>query len=266
MNSTSHLLSATVHMIFVFFIFFRFVAAKIQRKVSYICVQIKIHLNMSLIFMAILPAVLLFIYIYRQDTYKEPLNLLIWTFILGMLSAPFSSFFCNLTPESVEAGPFVSAMYTAFLKAAVPEELAKFIMLYALIWNNRNFDEFFDGIVYASIIGLGFAALENIMYVISYGPSVVVSRGLLAVPGHFFFGVSMGFFFALAKFYPKQRFLYFTLTLAVPMILHGIYDGLLMWAENLNSWISIILTLVFYCFVFRMWKLGIKKIKMLQGV
>lgn len=224
-----------------------------------------IIIPLSIILMAILPAIILFIYIVRKDTYKEPLHLLIWTFIVGMLSAPCSTFFSSMVPATIEAGPFVTAVYTAFLQAAVPEELAKFLLLYALIWNNRHFDELFDGIVYASIIGLGFASLENILYVANYGTGVILSRGLLAVPGHFFFGVAMGFFFALAKFYPSRRGLYLTLTLLVPIFLHGCYDGLLMWAENLNSWFSIILTVVFYWFVIKMWKAGFKRIKVLEG-
>lgn len=215
--------------------------------------------------LAVLPAIILFIYVYRKDTYKEPLSLLIWTFIVGMLSAPCSTFFSGMLPDSIQAGPFLSAAYTAFLQAAVPEELAKFLLLYALIWNNRHFDEMFDGIVYASIVGLGFAALENILYVMNYGTGVIVSRGLLAVPGHFFFGVAMGYFFAYAKFDVQNRGRYLVLTLLVPILLHGIYDGLLMWAENLNSWISLGLTLLFYWFVIKMWKMGFKRIKSLQG-
>lgn len=220
---------------------------------------------LSIIFMAILPAIILFFYITRKDTYKEPFHLLIWTFIVGMLSAPCSTFFSSMVPETIEAGPFATALYTAFLQAAVPEELSKFLLLYAVIWNNRHFDELFDGIVYASIIGLGFAALENILYVANYGTEVILSRGLLAVPGHFFFGVAMGFFFALAKFYPSNRPLFLALTLLVPILLHGCYDGLLMWAENLDSWFSTILTLAFYWFVIKMWKMGFKRIKALEG-
>ncbi len=222
-------------------------------------------LPISIIALAVLPAIILFIYVCRKDAFKEPFGLLVWTFVVGMLSAPCSMFFSGMLPDSIQAGPFMSAMYTAFLQAAVPEELAKFLLLYALIWNNRNFDEMFDGIVYASIVGLGFAALENILYVANYGTGVLLSRGLLSVPGHFFFGVAMGYFFAYAKFDEHNRGRYLTLTLLVPILLHGVYDGLLMWAENLNSALSFGLTLLFYWFVIKMWKTGIKRIRSLQG-
>lgn len=219
----------------------------------------------SVIFAAVLPAIVLFIYVYKTDTHKEPLSLLVWTFILGMLSAPCSTFFSGMVPAEIKAGPFVAAVYSAFCQAAIPEELSKFIMLFALIWNNRFFDEKFDGIVYASVVGLGFAALENILYVAQFGTGILASRALLAIPGHFFFGVAMGYFFAIAKFFPRCRREYLALSLIVPILLHGCYDGLLMWAENLNSWVSVVLSLVFYYFVIRLWKVGFKRINAFKG-
>lgn len=218
-----------------------------------------------LILLAFLPAIVLFIFIYKKDVYKEPLNILIWTFIMGMVSAPFSGVFSGLTPDSINAGPFLSALYTAFVKAAFPEELAKFIILYAVIWNNRNFDEMFDGIVYASVVGLGFAALENLQYVLHFGPGVVVSRALLAVPGHFFFGVAMGAFFGIAKFFPQHKTKLLTLSVLTPILIHGCYDFLLMWAEGIKSIFSVVIMLVFYVFIFRMWKFGFRRINALQG-
>lgn len=220
--------------------------------------------------LAILPAIILFIYIYKKDTYKEPLGLLFCTFIAGMISAPTSTFFSSMVPATIEAGAFGKAVYSAFLQAAIPEELSKFLLLYLVIWNNRNFDEMFDGIVYASCIGLGFAALENILYVANFGPGVLMGRAILAIPGHFFFAVAMGFFFSLAKFAPRYRKLFMCLTLAVPMLLHGCYDGLLMWAENLdkdgfNGWFSIVLSIVFYAFVIGLWKMGMRRISAFQS-
>lgn len=215
--------------------------------------------------MAFLPAIVLFLYINKTDEHKEPLRILIWTFIMGMASAPFSSVFSGITPDAIQAGPFLSAFYTAFVKAAIPEELAKFIILYAVIWNNRYFDEMFDGVVYASVVGLGFAALENLEYVLNFGPGVVISRALLAVPGHFFFGVAMGTFFGIAKFYPRFKTPLLAAALGIAILTHGCYDFLLMWASGLNSWFSAVLMLVFYFFVARMWKAGFRRIKVLQG-
>jgi len=222
-------------------------------------------LALLIIFLAFLPSIVLFWYISTQDTYKEPMKTMIWVFIMGMVSAPFSTFFSGMMPDSINAGPFLSAAYTAFLQAAIPEELSKFIVLFAVVWNNRNFDEMFDGIVYASLVALGFAAFENLMYLLSYGTEVLLSRAFLAVPGHFFFGVTMGFFFGIGKFDVEHRKLCLALALLLPMLLHGLYDMLLMWAGNLDSWIYIVIMAVFYFFVYKLWTFGFKQIKALQG-
>jgi RsiW-degrading membrane proteinase PrsW (M82 family) len=70
--------------------------------------------------------------------------------------------------------------------------------------NNPYFDEHFDGIVYAVCVGMGFAGLENIMYVFQNMDdwmSVSVARAIFSVPGHFFFAVSMGYFYSCVHFH-----------------------------------------------------------------
>jgi RsiW-degrading membrane proteinase PrsW (M82 family) len=103
------------------------------------------------------------------------------------------------------------------------------------IWRDKNFDEYFDGIVYATFIGLGFACIENIEYVFMYGFGAGVSRALFAVPGHFLFGVLMGYFLSLAKFTPEKRKKYIFLGLLFAIIAHGLYDWLLMFVDRLSS-------------------------------
>ena len=98
-----------------------------------------------------------------------------------------------------------TVFYDSFLTAAIPEELCKFLIFMIFIWRDKNFDEYFDGIVYATFIGLGFACVENIQYVFSYGFQTGVVRALLSVPGHFLFGVVMGYFLSMAKFHPEKR-------------------------------------------------------------
>lgn len=105
-----------------------------------------------------------------------------------------------------EATSILGSVSAAFFGAAIPEEIAKFIMLWLLLRKNRYFDEKMDGIVYAVCVSLGFAALENIMYLYSneetYLP-VGIARAIFAVPGHFYFGILMGYYCLLAKFYSK---------------------------------------------------------------
>jgi RsiW-degrading membrane proteinase PrsW (M82 family) len=128
-----------------------------------------------------------------------------------------------------------TVFYDSFLTAAIPEELCKFLIFMIFIWRDKNFDEYFDGIVYATFIGLGFACVENIEYVFMYGFGAGVSRALFAVPGHFLFGVLMGYFLSLAKFTPEKRKKYIFLGLLFAIIAHGLYDWLLMFVDRLSS-------------------------------
>ena len=120
----------------------------------------------------------------------------------------------------------------AFLGAAIPEELAKFALLMLFLRRCRYFDEYTDGIVYAACVGLGFAALENIMYLIQNfenWAAVGAMRALFSVPGHFCFAVVMGYYYAKASFdHPSERVRNLCLAILLPILLHGCFDALLM--------------------------------------
>ena len=137
------------------------------------------------------------------------------------------------------------------------EEFFKFTALYLLIWKNREFNERFDGIVYAVFVSLGFALVENFMYVFTYGESAGYTRAFTAVPAHALFGVTMGYFFAQAKFRQTDRLLSFVKALIYPVILHGLYDFILMSQHPY-------LLIVFIPFIIYLWRAGFKKMKILS--
>jgi len=119
-----------------------------------------------------------------------------------------------------------------FIGVACVEEFTKWLVLFFFVWKSRNFDYKFDGIVYAVAASLGFAGLENLIYVCNYGTSVAFSRALFAIPGHASFGVVMGFFISRAKHYKLENrnipsFLCMLLCLLIPICMHGAYDFLL---------------------------------------
>ena len=89
----------------------------------------------------------------------------------------------------------------AFAVVAVVEEGTKFLLMKLRTWKNPNFNYSFDGIVYAVSVSLGFAAFENIKYVMNFGLSVALPRAVLAVPGHMGFAVFMGLFYGRAKLF-----------------------------------------------------------------
>ncbi|MDR2823736.1 MAG: PrsW family intramembrane metalloprotease [Prevotellaceae bacterium] len=217
-----------------------------------------------------MPSVLILLYLYKRDKYEqEPLSLLLKAFGLGALSTVIvivvAILFNLIVPIEQNTGNhFVDAFVSAFVGAAIPEELLKFAMLYLLIWKNRNFSERFDGILYAVFVSMGFATVENILYVLENGAETAIARALTAVPAHALFGVAMGYYFSYAKFLPERQAKYLTLSICVPVTLHGVYDFILMWQEKLlknNVGIAVLLTLVFLAFVIFLWIQGFKKIK-----
>jgi RsiW-degrading membrane proteinase PrsW (M82 family) len=150
-----------------------------------------------------------------------------------------------------------SAAWGGFVVAAFTEELFKLLALYLLIWRNRHFNEKFDGIVYATFISLGFAGVENILYVTDGGMTVGITRAFTAVPAHALFGIVMGYQFGLAKFYPKERSWRLLLALVIPIMLHGIYDFILMSGHPS-------LLFVFIPFLIFLWLFGFRRIRQLS--
>lgn len=217
---------------------------------------------------ALLPVGILLYYINHKDKKSpEPTRQLIKAFFFGVLSVPLS--FCMSIPLGLvgafpaEATSILGSISTAFFGAAIPEEIAKFIMLWLLLKKNPYFDEKMDGIVYAVCVSLGFAAIENIMYLFSNAESylsVGITRAIFAVPGHFCFGILMGYYYSLAKFYPKTPVKNKALILIAPILVHGLYDSIL-FIINVTPAISGILMLIFLVFCHRMWKYGSKSIQ-----
>ena len=211
---------------------------------------------MNLLALASAPVIIILVYVYIRDKYeKEPLSLLLKTLLAGALIViPVMLVNSWLEGYKVHFTGLQQVGYVAFVVAALVEEFFKFIALYFIIWRNREFNEKFDGIVYAVFISLGFALVENIMYVYNFGETTGYMRAFTAVPAHALFGVTMGYYFAFAKFGAKRNMYYLFMALFMPVLLHGIYDFLLMTQMN-------IYLLIFIPFIFYLWWAGFKKMK-----
>ena len=183
-----------------------------------------------LILLAIAPVIAIAFYVYIRDKYeKEPVRLLLIALFAGIICAiPVLLIEILLGFFITNDNPSFLAFYNAFVVAGFTEELFKFLALFILIWKKKEFNEKFDGIVYAVFISLGFAGIENIIYVLQHGESTGYIRALVSVPGHALFGVTMGYYFGLAKFYKEKRKAFMTRALLYPIILHGIFDFILM--------------------------------------
>lgn len=230
-------------------------------------------MDIYLLLVAILPVLILAFVVYRQDKLnKEPIGLLIRCFFFGALAILPAALLESVLSLFDPGLPVVSGVYTGFVVAGCCEELCKLLMLTWAVWRNREFDEYFDGIVYSSFVALGFACFENIGYIFGqdsflnamYTGSV---RAVLSVPGHFLFGVMMGYYFALAKFDTRHRGRNLSKAFVIPMLLHGTFDALLMIPESMGAdgtIISGILFVVLIVFDIKMWKWGVRRIHHLQ--
>ena len=126
--------------------------------------------------------------------------------------------------------PVHGAVTQAFVIAAIPEEIAKFAVVFYTIKRFGSGDDRHDVITTSFAVALGFAAIENLAYLLAPGewPLLAASRAVLAVPMHGLNGLAMGSFLTVAQFYPRQRRIWLTAALAVPMLLHAGYDFPLM--------------------------------------
>lgn len=207
------------------------------------------------------------IYLYYRDKYeKEPLKTLFKAFIGGAFAfgatlfvvIPLDAFFSNIHE------PFQKAFTEAFFVAAIPEEFFKFLFLYLFIWKDKNFNEKYDGIIYAAFVSLGFAFIENLLYVVKGGVGVGIGRAIFSVPGHALDGVIMGYYFSLARFSTENKSRFFLMSLGFAVLAHGIYDFLLMYFYNIagiNPYIALLIVIIFFVFIFKLWKIGLNKIK-----
>ena len=151
-------------------------------------------MNYYLSLAALVPAVILFVRIYRLDRIeKEPRRLLGILLLSGaLLALPAAGIQLLASRTLGSALNRRSAAYLLldnFLVVAVSEEVCKIVPVRLAAWKHPAFDYRFDAVVYCVFSALGFAALENILYVAEYGFAVAVSRALLSVPGHCFFAV-----------------------------------------------------------------------------
>ena len=213
----------------------------------------------NLLFISLAPVFIIALYIYSRDRYeKEPVSLLIKALFIGILCVlPVLLIEGVLTRMYIGPEGISEAAYTAFVVAGLTEEGIKFLALFIFFWRNKNFNEKFDAIVYAVFISLGFAAIENILYVFQGGYSVGIVRALTAVPAHALFGIMMGYNFGLARFNAEYRRLNLFAAFAIPFISHGAYDFLLMGNSQF-------LMLVFIPVFILYWITGFRKMKKLS--
>ena len=183
---------------------------------------------MNLLLLAIAPVMIVVIFIYLKDKFeKEPVRFLFKNFLLGAFASVLLTFVLSIILNSIHPLTNVKSILEQFIKAfivvALVEEYSKYVIVRYFAQPNKEFNEPFDGIVYAVMVSMGFAALENILYVFQYGFGNGVLRAFTAVPAHATFGILMGYFMGKAKF-SKNKLKLNLFGLLAATIFHGAYD------------------------------------------
>lgn len=212
-----------------------------------------------LFIIAIIPSLAIGIALYLTDRFdKEPLHLLVKVFILGALAViPVMILQRFLMGINIFSG-LLDTAFTAFIIAGLTEEFFKRLVVLLSAYRSRYFNEKLDGIVYCSFSALGFATVENIMYVafrFSSNYYVGIMRGILSVPAHILFAVTMGYYLSLAKYTDdiaeKNRF--YSRSLFIPAFFHGLFNFILMAKIP-------ILMLFFIPYVIYLWRVNLIKL------
>lgn len=182
----------------------------------------------KLLYIALAPIVIILLTIYIKDKYeKEPVKLALTGTLYGIIiSIPITFTEKYITNFAPNANSIYYPFFISFIVASFVEETYKYIILKFLIWKNNNYNEPFDGILYAVYISLGFAMIENILYVfnpIIGGLYTAIARAIFSIPAHAIFGVYMGYYLSKEKFLKKIKIF----SILVPIFIHGIYDLLL---------------------------------------
>ncbi|MBR1738642.1 MAG: PrsW family intramembrane metalloprotease [Firmicutes bacterium] len=201
---------------------------------------------LKLLLIAIAPVFAILFYVYIRDRYeKEPLHFLVMGTFYGVaVSVPIA--FCEMYIESLSPDLKDNVVFLSFASASLTEEFFKILIIILLCFRSKHYNTFFDGIVYSVFVSLGFAGVENILYVFDNelgGLQTAVMRAFLSVPAHALFAVSMGYYLSAAKYHGRK---YFIAAFMSPFLKHGVYDLILM--SDFDKYY-----IIFACYIVFLW-------------
>lgn len=197
---------------------------------------------MILLGLALAPGVAIILYIYLKDKHeREPVVLLLLSFFYGCLSTLLTLIISERVSGFFifQRGDVVDEFFDAMFQVALIEEFSKFVFVRFVLYRNKNFNEPFDGIVYSVMVGMGFATLENVLYVFQFGITTGILRMFTAVPAHAVFAILMGYFIGRAKFTHRRGFILSLIALGTATLFHGSYDYFWFIADTQGVWAGI---------------------------
>lgn len=217
-------------------------------------------MKIDLLILAVIPVAIFIWWIRLKDRYeKEPIIKLISYFILGIVVSILAIIFeLYLNKVDIFMG-VIKDLYIAFFITAFTEEGLKAIILIPILLKDKDFNEKIDGIVYSVFLSLGFATVENIIYLMRESSDLYlqlgITRGLISIPSHIMFAITMGYYISKYKFEEdkKKRNKYLAYSIIIPILLHGVFDFILMIGYR---WAII----VFIVYIIFLWKVNLDKI------
>lgn len=200
----------------------------------------------------IAPGLALLSYFYLKDQYdEEPIITVFKVFVFGaILTFPIMFLQYVIDAENI----LQNSLLQSFISIALSEEFFKWFLIYIAVYQLEEFDEPYDGIVYGASISLGFATLENILYLLSNGLEYAFGRAIFPVSSHALFGVIMGYYFGKAKFDKQNKKVkWLVYSFAIPFVLHGLYDYILV---GFKKWVYVLIPFMLF-----LWWFALKKVK-----
>lgn len=201
---------------------------------------------------AIAPGLALLSYFYlRNQMSTEPRKTLIQSFIYGaIITFPIMFIQYVMNEEGIYSNVYISKV----LFSSTIEEFFKWIVILALIYKHVEFDDPYDGLLYGTSTSLGFATVENVLYLLTFGIDTAFIRAILPVSSHALFGVVMGYYFGKSKFAYEKKQQYLLLALVAPIILHITYNSIL---TIQGYWIYFMVPFILY-----LWWFALRKVKL----
>lgn len=202
------------------------------------------------------PAFALMSFFYLKDQVTEPIHLIIRNIVYGaILVFPIMFMQYALQIEGIGNSDFVQS----FLIIALMEEFFKWFIFIYTIYHHTEFDAHYDGIVYAVAISLGFATVENLLYLLSNGIEYAYWRALFPVSSHALFGVIMGYYFGKAKTKTANKKWNIGFALTIPFLLHGVYNYILL--KVTSDWLFLLIPFMIF-----LWIIALRRVKLANGI
>jgi RsiW-degrading membrane proteinase PrsW (M82 family) len=202
----------------------------------------------------IAPGIALLSFFYLKDQYEsEPISMVVRTFIFGaLLVFPVMVLQFGFREELL-----IPSWADAYIIAGLLEEFFKWFILFYTAYQHMKFNDLYDGIVYSVAVSLGFATVENVLYLFAHGLEAAIGRALLPVSSHALYGVIMGYYLGKGKFSRNRRHKtsWLCLSLVAPVLLHGTYNYILL--SLLTDWLFIMIPFMAF-----LWWLGLRKVKL----